>query len=113
MNTEKYSDASATTCSSPPSHTGSFGAMARPASVAHSENSRQDVMPCLTTERALLCSRAPRRWATCTEKPIVTIEHMPQKNHSDELMRPTEADGSAPKRPTMLASIYCMRMLDS
>lgn len=52
-------------------------------------------------------------WAICTEKPIVAIEATPLKSHPLLAIRPIEAEGNAPSRPTIAASIYCMRMLDS
>ncbi len=52
-------------------------------------------------------------WATCTENPMVTAEQMPQKSHREVDTSHTEAELSAPSRPTIAASIYCIIMLES
>ena len=52
-------------------------------------------------------------WATWTENPTVTAEHIPQNSHRDVETRPTAAESSAPRRPTIAASMYCIRMLES
>ncbi len=44
---------------------------------------------------------------------MANMEQMPQNSHSELLTRPTEAEQSAPRRPTIEASIYCMSMLDN
>ena len=41
------------------------------------------------------------------------MEHTPQNNHRLLETRPTEAELSAPRRPTIDASIYCIKMLDN
>jgi hypothetical protein len=38
---------------------------------------------------------------------------MPQKSHRLVETSPTAAESSAPRRPTIAASIYCIIMLDS
>ncbi len=38
---------------------------------------------------------------------------MPQKSHSEVETSPTDAESSAPRRPTMAASIYCIMILDN
>ena len=53
------------------------------------------------------------RWATCTENPTIAAEHSPQKSHRLVETSPTDALSSAPSRPTIAASIYCIMMLDS
>ncbi|MDE6257506.1 MAG: hypothetical protein K2M53_03890, partial [Muribaculaceae bacterium] len=46
-------------------------------------------------------------------KPTVAAEQTPQKSQRLVETSPTAAEGSAPKRPTIAASIYCIKMLDS
>ncbi len=53
------------------------------------------------------------RWATCTENPVETEAHNPQKSHVVVDTNPMEADASAPRLPTIAASIYCMIMAES
>ncbi len=70
-------------------------------------------IPCRSTARASDCLRAPNRWATCTEKPMVMVEHTPQNIHRLEFISPTEAEASAPRWPTIEASIYCIMIVDN
>ena len=44
---------------------------------------------------------------------MVIIEHTPQNIHRLEFIRPTDAAASAPRRPTIDASIYCMMIVES
>lgn len=87
--------------------------MAAPTAEMTMLNMRHDVMAWRRMRRARACSDAPMLWATCTEKPVVTAEQMPQKSHSEVETRPTEAELSAPSRPTMAASIYCIIIDDN
>ena len=43
----------------------------------------------------------------------MAAEHKPQKSQRLVDTRPTAALSSAPRRPTIPASIYCIMMLDS
>ncbi len=99
--------------SSPPSQCGSGNAIATPSSDMSTPAIAHATIPCRSTLRAPEKSLAPRRCAACTEKPIVNIEHTPQNSHRLLFIRPTEADSSAPRRPTIEASIYCIRIVDS
>ena len=58
-------------------------------------------------------SPAPIRCATCTEKPVAAATHNPQKSHVVVETKPIAADSSAPRLPTIAASIYCMTMEES
>ncbi|MDE6683337.1 MAG: hypothetical protein K2J87_07925, partial [Muribaculaceae bacterium] len=60
-----------------------------------------------------LLSRRQRQMCLRHRKPTVAAEQTPQKSQRLVETSPTAADGSAPKRPTIAASIYCIRMLDS
>ena len=67
---------------------------------------------CLRTDLADSLSLAPRRCATCTENPVAAALHVPQKSHVVVDTNPMEAAASAPSRPTMAASMYCMAMAE-
>lgn len=97
----------------PPSQRGSEGAMTMPMAVTAKLNMRHAVMACRSTLRAAASSLAPTLWAACTENPVVTAEQMPQKSQRLVDTSPIAAESSAPSRPTIDASIYCMRMLDN
>ncbi len=62
--------------------------------------------------RAASKSLAPTLWATCTEKPVAAALSNPQNSHVVVETRPMEAEASAPRLPTIEASIYCMAMAD-
>ncbi len=98
---------------SAPSHTGSCPAIDRPKSDITVPAIRQATIPWRNTALAPSVSFAPSLWATWTENPIVSIEHTPQNIHRLLFIRPTEADWSAPSLPTIEASMYCMRMVES
>ena len=87
--------------------------MASPVSAISVPATALDVMPWRTTARAPAVSPPPSRCATCTEKPMVSMEHTPQNSHRLLFIRPTDALASAPRRPTIEASIYCITMVDS
>lgn len=76
-------------------------------------NMRLAIIPCRKTLRAPSLSLAPTRCATCTEYPEVIAAHMPQKSHRLVDTSPIDAESSAPRRPTIDASIYCIAMLDN
>lgn len=60
-----------------------------------------------------MLSRAPNEWEACTENPVVKAEHIPQNNHRLVDTSPIAAESSAPRRPTIAASMYCIKMLDN
>lgn len=55
---------------------------------------------------------APMRWATCTEKPEAAATHSPQKSQVVVDTNPMAA-ASAPRLPTIAASMYCMMMYET
>ena len=93
---------------SPPSQCGRLPLIAIPMTANRLLKVRVDVMDCLNTSRASFISPAPILWATCTEKPVAAEVHIPQKSHVVVDTRPIDAEASAPRLPTIDASIYCM-----
>lgn len=63
--------------------------------------------------RAFVMSPAPMAWATCTENPVAAAEHDPLNSHVVVDTSPMAAAASAPRLPTMAASMYCIRMDDN
>ena len=104
----KYFDASETISGLPPSHLGRGPLRAIPMVARIRLRIRTDVSPCLRTALAPLKSFAPQRWATCTEKPEHAPAVKPPRIHVLVEMRPMDAEGFAPRRPTMPASMYCI-----
>ena len=51
--------------------------------------------------------------ANTTANPVGTAPQIPPKSHVDVDTSPIDAAASAPRRPTMDASIYCIMMDDS
>lgn len=109
----KYSDESPHIEASPPSHTGSMSLIATPINASIRLNANVAIMDCLNTARAPCMSPAPIRCATCTEKPVAAAPHKPENSHVLVDTSPMEADASAPRCPTMEASIYCITMEES
>ena len=98
---------------SPPSQPGSIPLINTPSAA----NSRLKAMvadsDCRNTARAPCISPAPILCATCTENPVAAAAHNPQKSHVVVETSPMEADASAPRLPTIAASIYCIIMEDN
>ena len=92
----------------PFSQVGKNGLIKHPASPTASPKMSIVIIDCLSTERASAGRPAPMRWATCTENPVVAALHTPAKSHIVVDTSPIEAESSAPSRPTIEASIYCM-----
>ena len=97
----------------PPSQWGSGPLMAAPTATMSSPNNRHTTMDCRKTCRACSFFLAPSRCATCTVNPVVTALQMPPKSHNVVETSPIDAESSAPRLPTMEASMYCMMMLES
>lgn len=98
---------------SPPSHAGSEELMPAPSMASSRLKISVPASDCCRIMRAPFRSPAPILWATCTEKPVAAAVQSPQKSHVVVDTSPMEAEASAPTRPTMAASIYCMMMEDS
>lgn len=98
---------------SPPSHAGSEELMLAPNMASSRLKTSVPASDCSRIIRAPFRSPAPTLWATCTENPVAAAVQSPQKSHVVVDTSPMEADASAPIRPTMAASIYCMMMEDS
>ena len=64
--------------------------------------------PCLRTTLAFLKSLAPQRCATWTENPLQAPAVKPLMIQVLVIIRPMEAEGFAPRRPTIPASMYCI-----
>ena len=105
-NIMKYSEAIPEMDSSPPSHPGRNGLIAQAIHMAPTPNTEVAAKDCLRTSRALLNSPAPIRCATWTLKPTDAAERIPPKSHVLVDISPMAAEASAPRLPTMEASIY-------
>ena len=75
-------------------------------------NIATDRMACRNTARASPSRAAPTWCATCTENPVAAALHVPQKSHVVVDTSPMLAAASAPRRPTIAASMYCMAMAE-
>lgn len=95
---------------SPPSHKGRWRQMERPITASMMLKRKAVVKAWRKMLRAADRSLAPILWATCTEKPVEQAEHKPPKSHVVVVTNPMEAEASAPRLPTIEASIYCMTM---
>ena len=96
----------------PPSQKGSRSLIEKPTMRSATEKSSVAANDCLSTDFASFPRFAPRRCATCTEKPVVAAEHSPQKSQSVVDMSPMDADALAPRLPTIAASMYCMATVE-
>ena len=67
------------------------------------------VMAWRSTWRAPTLSLAPMRCATCTEKPVMKAKLNPPKSQMVVDTNPTDAASLAPRRPSIEASMYCIR----
>ena len=92
--------------SSPPSHPGRKGLTAQATHIAPSPKTDVAARACLRTSLARLNSPAPMRWATCTLKPTDAADSIPPKSQVLVDIRPIAAEASAPRLPTMEASMY-------
>ena len=72
--------------------------MARP-------KSSETIIDCRSTPRASSWRPAPTSCAIWTLKPMETQKHMPLMSQTLVLTRPTEADATGPRLPTMPASM--------
>ena len=99
--------------SSPPSQCGRCPLIADPAAASIRLNAKQTDIDCLSTDLAFALSFAPSRCAVCTKNPVAQASVSPPKSHEVVETSPIEADASAPRLPTMDASMNCMRMEDS
>ena len=99
--------------SSPPSQRGRLPLIEVPMAASRMLNSAVATNACLSTERALPNSPAPIWCATCTEKPVAEAVQTPQNSHVEVDTSPMDADASAPRLPTMAASIYCITMYET
>lgn len=109
----KYNEDLGQIVSDPPNQCGSGNAIEIPMMAVIMLKIRLEVIPSRSTLRAPSSSRAPTQCATCTEYPEVIAEHMPQNSQRLVDTNPMDAESSAPSRPTIEASIYCIAMLDS
>ena len=94
------------------SHEGRGPEIAMPMRARRVLNARQATMACRNMERDLAKSDEPIRWAIWTENPVAQADRIPQKSHVDVETRPMAADASAPRLPTIDASMYCMAMAE-
>ena len=76
-------------------------------------NNRVAVKACRNMLRAPCASFAPILCAPCTENPVEHATHKPPNSHMVVDTNPIEAEASAPKLPTIDASIYCMTIDDN
>lgn len=101
----KYDEAPALMSSLPPSHSGSGLLMPTPIPARQKLQSPVTKKACLRTSLALLVSFAPMKCATWTEKEVAMATQSPLKSHVVVDTKPIEAEASAPRLPTMEASI--------
>ena len=94
------------------SHEGRGPEIAIPIRARRVLNARQATMACRNMDRDFTKSDAPIRWAIWTEKPVAQADRLPQMSHVDVESRPLAADASAPRLPTIDASMYCMAMAE-
>ena len=92
----------------PPSQKGSFWEMAMPKTPRSNPKTMTVVSPWRNMLLAPLKSFEPKRWATWTEKPEHTAVANPYIIQVLVETRPMDAEGPAPRRPTMPASMYCI-----
>ena len=109
-NIMKYSEAIPEMDSSPPSQPGRNGHIAQAIHIAAKPNTDVAARACLSTSLAIRNSPAPTRCATCTLNPTDAAERIPPKSHVLVDIRPIAADASAPRLPTIEASIYTITM---
>ena len=76
-------------------------------------NANTATTDCRNTRCAPSQSPAPMRWATCTEKPEAAALSSPPKSHVVVDTKPIAAEASAPRLPTIDASIYCITIDDN
>lgn len=91
----------------PPSHPGNGPAIENPAIDRQTTNATTLASPCLITFLAWTKSLEPMRWATCTENPCAAAIANPPKIQVVVETRPMEAEGLAPRLPTIDASMNC------
>ena len=112
-NIMKSSEAIPEMDSPPPSHPGRNGLIAHATHMAAAPNTDVAAKACLRTSLAILNSPAPIRCATCTLNPTEAAERMPPNSQVLVDMSPIAADASAPRLPTMEASIYTITIYES
>ena len=98
---------------SPPNQTGNAPLITMPSTASNRLKTSVAVSDCRNTARAPCISPAPILCATCTENPVAAATQSPQKSHVVVETSPIEADASAPRLPTIAASIYCITMEES
>ena len=113
MYMRKYMVASCRMVSSPPSQRGRGPLMAQPAATSSRLNIIDMVTDWRRTSRAATASFAPRRCDTCTKNPVAQAYMSPAKSHVVVDTSPIDAEASAPRLPTIEASMNCIRMEDS
>ena len=96
-----------------PNHSGKTPLIATPMAASAKLNNVVEVTACRNTLRAPCISPAPILCATCTENPVDDAMHSPQNNHVVVETRPMAAASSAPRLPTIAASIYCITIEES
>ena len=67
------------------------------------------VMPCLRSFRAVGYDFAPISCEASTEYPVIPADPRPQKSQIVLDTIPTAAASTAPRLPTMAASMYCIK----
>ena len=95
---------------SPPNHAGNTPLMEAPIAAKRRPKRPMAMNAWRKMARARSGSLAPMACATWTEKPVAAAEHNPENSHVEVDTSPMEAEASAPRLPTMDASIYCMAM---
>ena len=93
---------------SPPSHTGRCGLTSMPVTDNSTPKTIAITSDWQNTSRALSVFPAPKNCAAWTEKPVTAETQRPPKSHDELATSPIAADASAPRLPTIAASIYCM-----
>ena len=99
--------------SSPPSQRGSGPLTARPTTISIILKISVIVIDCLNTALALDMSFAPRKWETITKKPVAQAVVSPPNSHVVVETMPIDAEASAPRLPTMEASMNCIKIDDN
>ena len=112
-NTKKYCDAFSTMFSFPPSQCGKLSLIIMPSDIISKPNIVQTKIACRATFLASPIFDEPIKWAICTAKPDAAALQMPPNNQIVVDTSPIEAESSAPRHPTIDASIYCITIDDN